>query len=78
MPILRSFSVAAFAVTAIARTIGAQDGPLDSAAAALDVDAVKSPTSEASGRYHQWGQAPAPELHGTVQTLDALRAASGR
>jgi glyoxylase-like metal-dependent hydrolase (beta-lactamase superfamily II) len=62
--------------------VAAADGPLDRAAAALGVDAVQSLTFEASGRYYQWGQAPAPELpwpafdvSGYVADLDYGRSA---
>src|SRR5689334_17378436 len=37
-------------------------GPLDRAAAACRADAIQSLAFDASGRYYQFGQAPAPEL----------------
>ena len=58
------------------------DGPLDRAASVLGVDAIQSLEFEASGRYYQFGQAPAPELPwpafdvtGYTATLDYARAA---
>ena len=55
---------------------------LDTAARTLGVDAISSLEFEASGRYYQFGQAPAPELgwpafdvDGYVATLDFARSA---
>src|SRR5262245_7265359 len=59
---LQSFTAAACVATSIASLFAAADGPLDRAAAALGVDAVRSLEFEAGGRYYQFGQAPAPEL----------------
>ena len=55
---------------------------LDAAARTLGVDAISSIEFEASGRYYQFGQAPAPELawpafdvDGYIATLDFARGA---
>ena len=76
---------ALLAVACLAASIAslfAADGPLDRAAAALGVDAIQSLEFEASGRYYQFGQAPAPELPwpafdvtGYTATLDYARIA---
>lgn len=50
------------AAAALAPALAADPNPLDRAAAALGVDAIQSLEFEASGRYYQFGQAPAPEL----------------
>ncbi len=42
--------------------VAAADAPLDRAAAALGADGIESLEFTASGRYYQFGQAPAPEL----------------
>jgi glyoxylase-like metal-dependent hydrolase (beta-lactamase superfamily II) len=58
---LRALTAAAgLAVSMI--PVSAAEGPLERAAAALGVDAIRSLTFEAAGRYYQFGQAPAPEL----------------
>jgi glyoxylase-like metal-dependent hydrolase (beta-lactamase superfamily II) len=57
-------------------------GPLDAAQKALGVERIDSLEYEATGKYYQFGQAPAPELpwpefavDGYVATLDFARAA---
>ncbi len=70
----------AFALTPVFGTAGASS--LDAAAAALRLDEIRSLEFDASGRYYQFGQAPAPELgwpafevDSYVATLDYERAA---
>src|SRR6476646_10809183 len=78
---LRAVPAAACLAASIV-SLFAADGPLDWAATALGVDAIQSLEFEASGRYYQFGQAPAPELPwpafdvtGYTATLDYARAA---
>jgi glyoxylase-like metal-dependent hydrolase (beta-lactamase superfamily II) len=58
--VLTAASVAAVSMTVV--LVQGADGPLDRAAAAFRVDATQSLAFDASGRYYQFGQAPAPEL----------------
>ena len=74
--------LAAVCLAASIASLFATDGPLDRAAVALGVDAIQSLEFEASGRYYQFGQAPAPELPwpafevtGYTATLDYARIA---
>ena len=74
--------LAAACLAASIASLFAADGPLDRAAAALGVDAIDSLEFEATGKYYQFGQAPAPGLpwpeftvDGYVATLDFARAA---
>jgi len=65
MPTRRTFCLAALVVaslTAAGTITVAADEPLDRAAAVLRTDAIESLAFEATGRYYQFGQAPAPEL----------------
>src|SRR5689334_6388994 len=54
----------AAACVAIPLTVGLAQGggPLDRAAAAVRADDIQSLAFDATGRYYQFGQAPAPEL----------------
>lgn len=69
-------------LSCLARAAPAAVPVLDTAARTLGVDAISSLEFEASGRYYQFGQAPAPELgwpafdvDGYVATLDFARGA---
>src|SRR6185295_17744732 len=57
--LLTAALVAAASITAV---FAQGSGPLDRAATAFRVDAIESLAFDASGRYYQFGQAPAPEL----------------
>ena len=79
---LRAVVVSACLAASIVSLFAADTAPLDRAASALGVDAIQSLEFEASGRYYQFGQAPAPELPwpafdvtGYTATLDYARAA---
>lgn len=57
-----ALSVAASTPLSLSTAVAAADGPLDRAATALGVDRIESLEFVATGRYYQFGQAPAPEL----------------
>src|SRR4051812_19247947 len=59
---LRAVIAAAGAAGSLAVGFAQGGGPLDRAAAAFRVDDIRSLAFDASGRYYQFGQAPAPEL----------------
>ena len=78
---LRAALVSACLAASIVSLLAADTPALDRAAVALGVDAIQSLEFEASGRYYQFGQAPAPELPwpafdvtGYTATLDYGRA----